>query len=375
MDTLRCWAVKRAVLGALIVLAVTMVAPAAGQQGADGDQAENAVVFYSGFGEAGIDFAAPIVTHEFVHTRESNEWESYTASTTCGTHKADDFEPGSANVLVSWSIGRVAPIYFLAQSRNRWDEIDTIWLLDPGSEAKMIESPENGNCDNHLPELPAEYLREWLLEAPSRRLMILSGNLTQSDDRAGLERFYLAGFDTPRLYAQTHLCVIDSGEVSNHDNRLVEFFVPFTAGSPVCPDRSNRILLPGQPPDPGSIGEQIAGSAWQGASDRAGLLVRLYGSVFDRLPDEAGINFWLVDGRNPFDLARFFVTADEFTATYGTLSDEEFIAAIYDNVLDRDPDKSGQAYWQNRLATDLDRASMVLLFSDSPEFRAVTQTS
>ena len=98
-----------------------MAAPASAQEGVEGDQAENSMVFYSGFGEAGIYFAAPTATHEFVHTSESDRWETYTASTTCGTHKADDFEPGTANVLVSWSIGRVAPIYFLAQSRNRWD--------------------------------------------------------------------------------------------------------------------------------------------------------------------------------------------------------------------------------------------------------------
>ncbi len=358
-----------AALAALVVAA--SVAPAGAQAGG-----QNRVVYYSGFGEAGIDFASPIATHEFVHTRDSDRFESFTASTTCGTHKADDFPAGSANVLVGWSIGRLGPIYFLAQSRNRWDEIDTIWLLDPGTEEKMTGSPENGNCDGALDRLPSEYLAEWLNEDPTRRLMILSGDLTEEDDRAGLERFYISGFDTPRLWAQTNLCRINKGEVSNHDNRLVQFYMPFTTGAPTCPDQTRRVLLPGQPPTVGpSIGDQIAASPWQGTTGRQGAVVRLYGSVFSRLPEPSGFDFWVDDGRTTFEMARFFVTSDEFVATYGALDDDDFIVEIYSNVLNRDPDAAGLAYWRNRLRTDLDRAGLVVFFSDGPEFRRLSQTS
>lgn len=350
------------------VLIATVVVPADAQQ--------DRIVFYSGFDEAGIDIASPIATHEFVHTRDSNEWETYTASTTCATHKADDFEPGSANVLVGWSIGRLGPIYFLAQSRNRWDEIDTIWLLDPGDEGRMTGSPENGNCDNELPELPSEYLRRWLVEDSSRNLVILSGALSESDDRAGLERFYLSGLDTPQLYAQTKLCLIDENdEVFNHDNRLVQFFMPFTTGASRCPDRTDRLLLPGQPaPVAGTIGALIAESRWQGATGRNGAVVRLYGSVLGRLPDQNGFDFWVNDSRDVFAMAGLFVTSDEFVRSYGGLSDDEFTVEIYRNVLGRDPDAGGLAYWRSRLANDLDRAGLVVFFSDSPEFRSLSQT-
>jgi len=365
MRTRRLIGVLTALVG---VLVAAVVAPVDAQQ--------NRVVYYSGFGEAGIDIAAPIATHEFVHTRNSNTWESYTASTTCATHKADDFQAGSANVLVGWSIGRLGPIYFLAQSRNRWDEIDTIWLLDPGDEGRMTGSPENGNCDNELPELPSTYLRQWLTGDSSRNLVILSGALSESDDRAGLERFYLSGFDTPRLYAQTSLCLIDENDqVFNHDNRLVQFFMPFTTGTASCPDRTERLLLPGQPePVAATIGSRIAASRWQGATGRNGAVVRLYGSVFERLPDQGGFEFWVGDGRNVFEMAAFFVTSDEFVRTYGAVSDDEFTVEIYRNVLGRDPDPGGLAYWRSRLATDLDRAGLIVFFSDSPEFRSLSQT-
>lgn len=342
---------------------------------------QNRVVFYSGFGEAGIDIAAPIATHEFVHTRDSNEWETWTASTTCASHKADDFAENSANVLVGWSIGRLGPIHFLAQSRGRWGEIDTIWLLDPGDEGRMTGSPQNGNCDDELSQLPSEYLRQWLSEDTSRRLVILSGALSESDDRAGLERFYLSRLDTPQLYAQTSLCLIDAGdEAFNHDNRLVRFFMPFTTGAPVCPDRTERLLLPGQPapvPEPPrseSLGALIAQSQWRGATGREGAVVRLYGSVLGRLPDQSGFDFWVDDSRNVFAMAASFVASPEFVQTYGGLSDDEFTVEIYRNVLGRDPDPDGLAYWRNRLRTDLDRAGLVVFFSDSPEFRTLSQT-
>ncbi len=361
-----------AIVALCAMVLASLVAPAAGAQVGG----SNRVVYYSGFGEAGITYAAPIATHEFVHTRDSDQYESYTASTTCATHKADDFPADSANVLVGWSIGRLGPIYFLAQSRNRWDEIETIWLLDPGTEEKMTGSPENGNCDGELPRLPSEYLADWLNEDPTRRLIILSGDLSEEDDRTGLERFYLSALDTPRLWAQTQLCRINTGEVSNHDNRLVEFYMPYTTGSPVCPPQTRRLLLPGQPPDVGpTIGEQIAASPWQGVTGRQGAVVRLYGSVFSRLPDNEGFDYWVVDGRTTFQMARFFVTSDEFVARYGSLSDEAFIIEIYQNVLGRAPDADGLAYWRGRLQTDLDRAGLVVFFSDGPEFRQLSQTS
>ncbi len=362
-----------ALIGALCA---GVVAPAAQGAPAQAQGGSNRVVFYSGFGIAGIDFASPIATHEFVHTRDSDTWESWSASTTCASHKADDFPNGSADVLVGWSIGRMAPIHFLAQSRNRWSEIDTIWLLDPGTEEKMTGSPEDGNCDGELAQLPSQYLREWMLEDSSRRLIILSGDLTEEDDRAGLERFYLSRLDTTTLYAQTHLCGITPGEVSNHDNRLVQFFMPFTTGPAECPDRTTRLLLPDQPAPAGSgIAQSIAESQWSGATGRDGAVVRLYGSVFSRLPDESGFAFWVADGRTTFDMARFFVTSDEFVARYGTLTDDQFIEAIYRNVLNRSPDDAGLAYWRERMNAGLSRADLVVFFSDGPEFRQLSFTA
>ncbi len=333
---------------------------------------ENSVVYYSGFGIAGINYADPYADYEYVHSLTSDDWPTWSGrKTECSTENTDLF-PEGPNVLVGWSIGRVAPAFFLEEAPDRWDEIDTIWLLDPGTLQKMTAG---GNCDDDLAKTPSAYFAEWLEGDRTRRLIILSGDLSEEDDRAGLNRFYLGDLVSEAAQNQTLLCRINKGEVSNHDNRLVRFFMPFTTGRAECPDLTVRITIPGQERLPVTIGEAIAESVYNGASGRDGAVVRLYASVFARLPDSSGFNFWTNDSRTLRDMARFFVTSAEFVETYGDLTDDEFVVELYYNVLGRAPDNSGLAYWRNRLATDLERADVVVLFSDSAEFRSQTSTS
>lgn len=102
-------------------------------------------------------------------------------------------------------------------------------------------------------------------------------------------------------------------------------------------------------------------------------ILRLYWAVFARIPDVGGSVFW-VDAYDSGEwsvrrIARHFAVSAEFVDTYGAgLSDEEFTLLIYRNVLERDPDSAGFAFWVGQLAGGMERAEMILLMSNDFEF-------
>ena len=65
-------------------------------------------------------------------------------------------------------------------------------------------------------------------------------------------------------------------------------------------------------------------------------------------------------------------SAVEFAIRYGSnVSDQQFITALYKNVLDRAPDAGGNTNWMNQLTSNtLDRASVLVGFSESQENHA-----
>jgi hypothetical protein len=67
-------------------------------------------------------------------------------------------------------------------------------------------------------------------------------------------------------------------------------------------------------------------------------LIRLYDTGFDRAPDEAGINYWIDRSENGAalsDIAAALLGSGEGQQLYGGLSDEAFVAALFENALDR----------------------------------------
>lgn len=109
---------------------------------------------------------------------------------------------------------------------------------------------------------------------------------------------------------------------------------------------------------------------WQ----NAGAAFRLYQAAFDRVPDAGGLTFWIeaLDNRvgDLSWVATNFIASTEFQETYGTsgtVSDAAFIDLLYRNVLDRPAEGEGADYWQGRLAEGMDRALVLLNFSESAE--------
>jgi hypothetical protein len=100
-------------------------------------------------------------------------------------------------------------------------------------------------------------------------------------------------------------------------------------------------------------------------------VTRLYDTVFDRPPDGGGLAFWtgvLRAGAGLDDVAEVFVASPEFRDTYGDLGNGDFVALLYRNVLDREADPGGQAFWAAGLNSgQFERDDVVLAFSESPE--------
>jgi hypothetical protein len=106
----------------------------------------------------------------------------------------------------------------------------------------------------------------------------------------------------------------------------------------------------------------------------AGQMYRLYQAAFDRDPDVAGLGHWIdTFDKGLFDLkgvAQEFLISEEFKSRFGTeetLDDDGFLTLLYNNVLDRDPDQAGFAFWSDQQDNGLSRADILQYFSESEE--------
>ena len=106
-------------------------------------------------------------------------------------------------------------------------------------------------------------------------------------------------------------------------------------------------------------------------------VIREYQAAFGRVPDQAGLKYWVgVVGANPSALSTLavnFANSAEFNTRYAanatTPASVALVAELYANVLGRQPDAAGLAYWSN---SGLDAAQLLYSFSISSEFIADT---
>lgn len=101
---------------------------------------------------------------------------------------------------------------------------------------------------------------------------------------------------------------------------------------------------------------------------------RLYRAAFDRAPDKGGLGYWLSqqdEGMSLQTIALNFLASEEFTALYGAnVSNADFVASLYQNVLDRGGDEAGLAYHIGNLERGAWRADVLTAFSESEENQA-----
>lgn len=105
---------------------------------------------------------------------------------------------------------------------------------------------------------------------------------------------------------------------------------------------------------------------------------RLYIGVFGRMSDTTGLNYWAgklaqnakdsSTGKSLSGIAATFVASSEFQNKYGSLSNGDFVKAMYKQILRRSIDTNGYKYWTEKLnAGKISRAAFVLSFTESSE--------
>lgn len=99
-------------------------------------------------------------------------------------------------------------------------------------------------------------------------------------------------------------------------------------------------------------------------------VARIYQAVFGREPDAAGFDVNVDALRGDLELvqlANAFVASEEFLNRFGTRDvTDDYIEALYQNVLGRASDAAGKAGW---LASGRSAAEILIGFSESPEFQ------
>ena len=99
-------------------------------------------------------------------------------------------------------------------------------------------------------------------------------------------------------------------------------------------------------------------------------LMRLYDAAFDRDAEAGGLVGWMGamdQGWSLNQVAQAAVVSAEFSKTYGSLSDSDFVEALYWNALDRPAEAAGKAAALNALAHGMTRATFLAAISESPE--------
>ena len=98
---------------------------------------------------------------------------------------------------------------------------------------------------------------------------------------------------------------------------------------------------------------------------------RTFVKYLRRTADPAGRTYWITSIRNGKALWRFraqlFGSNEYFTKAGG--ENEAYLVKVYNDVLGRDPDPSGKAYWLKKLNGGADRGSVALQFINGSEFR------
>ncbi|MFT0891973.1 hypothetical protein [Pseudochelatococcus sp. G4_1912] len=104
---------------------------------------------------------------------------------------------------------------------------------------------------------------------------------------------------------------------------------------------------------------------------------RLYQASFGRIPDDAGLNYWIqnyqtTSAGNIVDLAIYFSNLPEWKFDFESQTRAQAITQIYQNVLGREPDANGLSFWVN---SSYSLPEIVARFTFEPEFTVPANTA
>jgi hypothetical protein len=99
----------------------------------------------------------------------------------------------------------------------------------------------------------------------------------------------------------------------------------------------------------------------------------MYQAAFDRTPDMPGVKYHMKDieenGLSIIQVAKNFIASPEFKLKYGeNPSEEQYINALYENVLNRIPEVFEVDYYKNRFEEgSTDWSTTLVFFAESLE--------
>ena len=102
---------------------------------------------------------------------------------------------------------------------------------------------------------------------------------------------------------------------------------------------------------------------------------RIYLSVLGRPSEDAGRQYWVNGIENgtlsPSDVALTILNSQEFVGR--NLNNEQYVTALYQAFLNRDPDAQGLANWVNALNNGVSRQDIARGFASSAEWSLICQ--
>ncbi len=112
-----------------------------------------------------------------------------------------------------------------------------------------------------------------------------------------------------------------------------------------------------------------------GFSAKKAPVTRLYWAYFKRRPDLGGLNYWIgqyASGKKSLQaISLSFATSNEFATKYGNTTSTQFVTLVYQNVLEREPEPGGLAYWAAKIDQGTSRGQVMTSFSETSEGKRV----
>jgi len=106
-----------------------------------------------------------------------------------------------------------------------------------------------------------------------------------------------------------------------------------------------------------------------------GFVRMLYDNALGRVYDGGGFGFWTgelaANTMTGSQIAFHFIFSDELAPTINSLSDNEFIAFLYQTLMNRPYDLEGYANWQQHMEAGMTREETVNYFVNSAEFAGI----
>ncbi|MGD0254524.1 MAG: DUF4214 domain-containing protein [Acidimicrobiales bacterium] len=116
----------------------------------------------------------------------------------------------------------------------------------------------------------------------------------------------------------------------------------------------------------------VAAAILASSECQSDLVTTYYDDFLSRGPDSSGLTYWvdqLNGGAKDESVLASILGSDEVYTDSGAGYDGNFVAALYNDLLDRTPDSTGLTYWENQLSSGANRSAVAAAILASNEYR------